>query len=72
MTNATATTNNTNNTSNNNSSNNESSTTKQIDFLIVGAGPVGLLAANLIIQAGFSVRIFGKRMFTRIYYIVNN
>ncbi|KAI9244194.1 FAD binding domain-containing protein [Phascolomyces articulosus] len=33
------------------------STTNQIDFLIVGAGPVGLLAANLIIQAGFSVRI---------------
>ncbi|KAI9490299.1 FAD binding domain-containing protein [Zychaea mexicana] len=32
-------------------------TTQQIDFLIVGAGPVGLLAANLIIQAGFSVRI---------------
>ncbi|KAI8148429.1 FAD binding domain-containing protein [Fennellomyces sp. T-0311] len=31
--------------------------TSQIDFLIVGAGPVGLLAANLIIQAGLTVRI---------------
>ncbi|CDH49781.1 fad binding domain-containing protein [Lichtheimia corymbifera JMRC:FSU:9682] len=30
---------------------------QQVDFLIVGAGPVGLLAANLISQAGFSVRI---------------
>lgn len=43
---------------------NEESATKaadnQIDFVIVGAGPVGLLAANLIVQAGFSVRIFGK------------
>ncbi|KAI8390815.1 FAD binding domain-containing protein [Radiomyces spectabilis] len=29
----------------------------QVDFLIVGAGPVGLLAANLIVQAGFTVRI---------------
>ncbi|KAI9319362.1 FAD binding domain-containing protein [Dichotomocladium elegans] len=29
----------------------------QVDFLIVGAGPVGLLAANLIVQAGFSVRV---------------
>ncbi|KAG2219289.1 hypothetical protein INT45_011304 [Circinella minor] len=58
MTIDTATTNNTTHSNNNNSSNNESSTPKQIDFLIVGAGPVGLLAANLIIQAGFSVRIF--------------
>ncbi|KAF7726799.1 hypothetical protein EC973_008400 [Apophysomyces ossiformis] len=29
----------------------------QVDFLIVGAGPVGLLAANLILKAGFTVRI---------------
>ncbi|KAG0163392.1 hypothetical protein DFQ28_011749 [Apophysomyces sp. BC1034] len=29
----------------------------KVDFLIVGAGPVGLLAANLILKAGFTVRI---------------
>lgn len=32
----------------------------QVDFLIVGGGPVGLLAANLIVQAGMTVRILGK------------
>ncbi|KAI9020280.1 FAD binding domain-containing protein [Phycomyces nitens] len=29
----------------------------KVDFLIVGGGPVGLLSANLIVQAGFTVRI---------------
>ncbi|KAI7900335.1 FAD binding domain-containing protein [Cokeromyces recurvatus] len=29
----------------------------KVDFLIVGGGPVGLLAGNLIVQAGFTVRI---------------
>ncbi|KAI8885722.1 hypothetical protein K501DRAFT_245438 [Backusella circina FSU 941] len=29
----------------------------KVDFLIVGGGPVGLLAANLIVQAGLTVRI---------------
>lgn len=32
----------------------------KVDFLIVGGGPVGLLAANLIVQAGMTVRILGK------------
>jgi phenol 2-monooxygenase len=31
----------------------------KVDFLIVGGGPVGLLAANLIVQAGMTVRIIG-------------
>lgn len=38
----------------------------KVDFLIVGGGPVGLLAANLIVQAGLTVRILGKFLF--IYY----
>ncbi|KAI8365507.1 FAD binding domain-containing protein [Choanephora cucurbitarum] len=29
----------------------------EVDFLVVGGGPVGLLAANLAVQAGFTVRI---------------
>ncbi|KAI9333744.1 FAD binding domain-containing protein [Pilaira anomala] len=29
----------------------------KVDFLVVGGGPVGLLAANLIVQAGMTVRI---------------
>ncbi|CEP09864.1 hypothetical protein [Parasitella parasitica] len=33
------------------------SISKKVDFLVVGGGPVGLLAANLIVQAGLSVRI---------------
>lgn len=32
----------------------------KVDFLVVGGGPVGLLAANLIVQAGLTVRIVGK------------
>lgn len=32
----------------------------KVDFLVVGGGPVGLLAANLIVQAGLTVRILGK------------
>lgn len=32
----------------------------KVDFLVVGGGPVGLLAANLIVQAGFTVRIVGR------------
>jgi ribulose 1,5-bisphosphate synthetase/thiazole synthase len=32
----------------------------QVDVLIVGGGPVGLLAANLIVQAGMTVRILGN------------
>lgn len=38
------------------------SPSKQIDVLIVGAGPVGLLSATLLRQAGLSVRILGKLM----------
>jgi phenol 2-monooxygenase len=34
----------------------------KVDFLIVGGGPVGLLAANLIVQAGLTVRILGKQV----------
>lgn len=32
----------------------------KVDVIIVGGGPVGLLAANLFVQAGMTVRIFGK------------
>lgn len=35
----------------------------KVDVLIVGGGPVGLLAANLIVQAGMTVRILGKLVF---------
>ncbi|KAI8375785.1 FAD binding domain-containing protein [Blakeslea trispora] len=35
----------------------DSAPPSEVDFLIVGGGPVGLLAANLVIQAGFTVRI---------------
>lgn len=31
-----------------------------VDVLVVGGGPVGLLAANLCVQAGLVVRILGK------------
>ncbi|KAI8092316.1 FAD binding domain-containing protein [Gilbertella persicaria] len=34
----------------------------KVDFLIVGGGPVGLLAANLAVQAGFTVRILDIEM----------
>lgn len=39
----------------------------KVDFLIVGGGPVGLLAANLIVQAGLTVRILGKQVQCQIY-----
>lgn len=39
----------------------------KVDVIVVGGGPVGLLAANLIVQAGMSVRIFGTHLFSTIY-----
>lgn len=40
---------------------------KKVDFLIVGGGPVGLLAANLIVQAGMTCRILGKSLSLSFY-----
>jgi 2-polyprenyl-6-methoxyphenol hydroxylase-like FAD-dependent oxidoreductase len=37
------------------------SPSNEIDVLVVGAGPVGLLSASLLRQAGLTVRILGKR-----------
>lgn len=38
---------------------------KQIDVLVIGAGPAGTIAASIIKQAGFSVQIIEKMQFPR-------
>lgn len=41
-----------------------------VDFLVVGGGPVGLLAANLAVKAGFTARIIGRnKMFYYSYCV---
>ena len=39
---------------------------KQVDVLILGAGPAGLMCANALAQAGISVRIVDKRYVDRV------
>lgn len=40
-------------------------TTTKVDVLVIGAGPAGTVAASLIHQAGYSVRIVEKQKFPR-------
>ena len=36
-------------------------TDNQVDVLIIGAGPAGLMCANALVHAGINVRIVDKR-----------
>lgn len=40
-------------------------TTEQVDVLVIGAGPAGTVAASIIHQAGYSVKIVEKMKFPR-------
>ncbi|WP_121808213.1 NAD(P)/FAD-dependent oxidoreductase [Mucilaginibacter kameinonensis] len=39
--------------------------TEQVDVLIIGAGPAGTVAASIVHQAGFKVKIVEKQLFPR-------
>jgi 2-polyprenyl-6-methoxyphenol hydroxylase-like FAD-dependent oxidoreductase len=39
--------------------------TEQVDVLVIGAGPAGTVAASIVHQAGFKVKIVEKQLFPR-------
>ena len=40
----------------------------QVDVLIIGAGPAGLMACNALARAGINVRIIDQRYVRRVGY----
>jgi flavin-dependent dehydrogenase len=39
--------------------------TEQVDVLVIGAGPAGTVAASIIHQAGYNVKVVEKQKFPR-------